>query len=140
MDVLIANAQNAVHMICESISWRVSGLERTRKQAINPELSVPSLALILELTSHCSTDGALFTFLELYMSRLEGPIALQVWNRFLQLTKDVLGTGRDFKPQSYATLRQYALETFNQLVLTYTFLQMSYCLSRQSYPNDGCRR
>ncbi len=37
-DVLISNAQNAVHMMCESISWRVSGLERTRKQAVNPEL------------------------------------------------------------------------------------------------------
>ncbi|KAF8915027.1 Dopey, N-terminal-domain-containing protein [Mucidula mucida] len=88
-DVLISNAQNAVHMMCESISWRVSGLERTRKQAVNPELS----------------DNALFKFLELYMARLEGPIALQVWNRFLQLTKDIIGSGRDFKPQNYPTLR-----------------------------------
>lgn len=34
----------------------------------------------------------LFDFLEQYMKRLEGPLALQVWNRFLQLAKDLLVT------------------------------------------------
>ncbi len=41
-DVLIANAQSAVQMICDSISGRISGLlEKTRKQAMNPELLAP---------------------------------------------------------------------------------------------------
>ncbi|KIY73422.1 hypothetical protein CYLTODRAFT_365976 [Cylindrobasidium torrendii FP15055 ss-10] len=88
-DVLISSAQNAVHMMCESIASRVPGMERTKRQAMNPDLS----------------DPALFKFLEQYLGRLEGPIALQVWNRFLQLTKDVMGAGREFKPQQYAALR-----------------------------------
>jgi hypothetical protein len=41
VDVLIANAQSVVHMICESISCRVSGIsEKSKKQAINPNLLV----------------------------------------------------------------------------------------------------
>lgn len=35
IDVLIASAQNAVHMICESISCRTSG---NKKRAVNPHL------------------------------------------------------------------------------------------------------
>jgi len=41
VDVLAATAQNAVHMICESISCRLSGAsEKVKKQAINPNLFV----------------------------------------------------------------------------------------------------
>ena len=47
----------------------------------------------------------LFDFLEQYMERLEGPLALQVWNRFLQLAKDLLGSLRDFRPQAFAALK-----------------------------------
>jgi hypothetical protein len=51
VDVLIANAQSVVHMICESISCRVSGIsERTKKQAINPNL------LVLEDDCHQCAD------------------------------------------------------------------------------------
>ncbi|KAF8215761.1 Dopey, N-terminal-domain-containing protein [Mycena galopus ATCC 62051] len=90
VDVLIASAQSAVHMICESITCRVSGVsEKTKKQAINPDL----------------TDAVLFKFLEQYLRRLEGPIALQVWGRFLQLVKDIFGSTREFKAQTYPTLR-----------------------------------
>ncbi|KAK0500731.1 Dopey, N-terminal-domain-containing protein [Armillaria luteobubalina] len=89
-DVLIASAQSAVHMICDSISGRISGLlEKTRKQAMNPEL----------------TDAVLFRFLEQYLQRLEGPLAVQVWSRFLQLTKEVIGGGKDYRLQSFPTLR-----------------------------------
>jgi hypothetical protein len=43
VDVLIASAQSAVHMICESITCRISGVsEKTKKQAINPDLLVPA--------------------------------------------------------------------------------------------------
>lgn len=39
VDVLVANAQNAVHIICESISVRLfGGSERSKKQALNPNL------------------------------------------------------------------------------------------------------
>jgi hypothetical protein len=41
VDVLIANAQNVVHVICESITCRVSGTsEKSKRQAINPNLCV----------------------------------------------------------------------------------------------------
>ncbi|KAG6879370.1 hypothetical protein C0992_003190 [Termitomyces sp. T32_za158] len=90
VDVLVASAQNAVHMICESISCRISGVnERSRKQAINPHL----------------TEGVLFKFLEHYLRRLEGPIAIQVWGRFLQLVKDIVSSTRDFKIHNFAALR-----------------------------------
>ncbi|KDQ31322.1 hypothetical protein PLEOSDRAFT_1102291 [Pleurotus ostreatus PC15] len=90
IDALLSSAQTAVHMVCESISMRMSGVtERSKKQAINPNLS----------------DTILFQFLEQYMQRLEGPIAVQVWPRFLQLAKEVLGSARDFRAQTYPTLR-----------------------------------
>ncbi|KAG6817586.1 hypothetical protein H0H87_006963 [Tephrocybe sp. NHM501043] len=89
VDVLVSSAQNAVHMICESISSRISGIsEKSRKQALNPNL----------------TDAVLFKFLERYLRRLEGPIAIQVWGRFLQLIKDIVGSTRDFKAHNFAAL------------------------------------
>ena len=46
VDTLAASAHNVVHMICESISCRVSGLsDRNRKQVINPNLYVPTLGI-----------------------------------------------------------------------------------------------
>ncbi|THV06503.1 hypothetical protein K435DRAFT_960479 [Dendrothele bispora CBS 962.96] len=90
IDVLVASAQSVVHMICESISIRVNGpVEKTKKQAINPDV----------------TDAILFRYLERYLQRLEGPLAIQVWGRFLQLTKEVIGSARDLKPQTFPTLR-----------------------------------
>lgn len=39
VDILVANAQNAVHMTCESIWCRITGVpEKNKKQAINPNL------------------------------------------------------------------------------------------------------
>ncbi|KAG2076732.1 hypothetical protein BDR04DRAFT_1132425 [Suillus decipiens] len=88
VDVLIANARSAVHMICDSISVRISNIsERSRKPA-NANLS----------------DVALFNFLEQYFQRLEGPLALQVWGRFMLLAKD-LASSRDFKIQVFLALK-----------------------------------
>ncbi|KAG1868238.1 Dopey, N-terminal-domain-containing protein [Suillus subalutaceus] len=88
IDVLIASAQSAVHMICDSISVRISNTsERSRKPA-NANLS----------------DVVLFNFLEQYFQRLEGPLALQVWGRFIQLAKD-LASSRDFKIQVFLALK-----------------------------------
>ena len=78
-------------MVCESIACRVPGLsDKTKKQVTNFGLS----------------DNTLFVFLEEYLLQLEGPLALQVWNRFLQLAKDVLVSGvKDFKSQVFPVLK-----------------------------------
>lgn len=90
VDALAASAHNVVHMICESISCRVTGLsDRNRKQVINPNLP----------------DGVLFRFLESYLGQLEGPLAVQVWHRFLQLAKDIISNIRDSRPQVFPVLR-----------------------------------
>ncbi|KIY52670.1 hypothetical protein FISHEDRAFT_69486 [Fistulina hepatica ATCC 64428] len=89
VDVLIANSQTAVSMICDSIAIRLSILDRPKKQVINPNL----------------TDAVLFKFLELYITRLEGPLALQVWSRLVQLIKDILSSTKDYKPYHFASLR-----------------------------------
>lgn len=39
------------------------------------------------------------------MKQLEGPLVIQVWGRFLQLAKDILGNSRDFKAQVFPVLR-----------------------------------
>lgn len=51
------------------------------------------------------SDTVLFEFLEQYLQRLEGPLVIQVWGRYLQLVKEVTGHSRDFKPQIYPALR-----------------------------------
>ncbi|KAF8899262.1 Dopey, N-terminal-domain-containing protein [Infundibulicybe gibba] len=89
VDILIANAHNTVHLVCESISCRTSGsLEKSKKQVINPNL----------------TDLVLFQFLEQYLTRLEGPLAFQVWPRFLHLVKEIIGP-KEFKQQNFPMLR-----------------------------------
>ena len=52
-----------------------------------------------------STDYVLFLFMEDYLSRLEGPIATQVWNRFVSLAKDVAANVYTYKMQVFPTLR-----------------------------------
>lgn len=54
------------------------------------------------------SDSVLFEFLEQYLQRLEGPLAVQVWGRFLQLSKEIAGSAREFKPQYFPVLRQVA--------------------------------
>ena len=63
-------------------------------------------------------DMTLFDFLEQYMKRLEGPLALQVWNRFLQLAKDLLGSMRDFRPQAFAALKSVLILYIWVILLT----------------------
>jgi len=57
------------------------------------------------LTIVSRTDAVLFRFLEKYLSQLEGPVANQVWNRFMQLAKEVVMGLKDLKLQGYFTLR-----------------------------------
>ncbi|TFY67972.1 hypothetical protein EVG20_g3733 [Dentipellis fragilis] len=90
VDALTSSAQNVVHMVCESISSRMLGFsDKSRRHAINPNVS----------------DAVLFNFLEQYLQQLEGPLALQVWGRFLQLAKEVVSTTKDYKAQVFPVLR-----------------------------------
>jgi len=43
--------------------------------------------------------------MEDYLGRLEGPIAVQVWNRFVSLAKDIAANVYTFKMQVFPTLR-----------------------------------
>ncbi|TRM61588.1 hypothetical protein BD626DRAFT_598473 [Schizophyllum amplum] len=90
VDVLTASAQNVVSLICDSIASRATAAtDKMRKATSNPGV----------------TDAVLFKFLEQYLQRLEGPLVLQVWGRFVQLVKDITGNSREFKPQHYPALR-----------------------------------
>ncbi|OCH88751.1 hypothetical protein OBBRIDRAFT_64803 [Obba rivulosa] len=90
VDVLTSSAQDVVQMICDAILNRSPGLvDRGKKQALVSSLS----------------DMSLFSFLEYYMKRLEGPLAVQVWGRIMQLAKDLATSMREFRVQAFATLR-----------------------------------
>jgi hypothetical protein len=39
------------------------------------------------------------------VSQLEGPVAMQVWGRFMQLAKDISGSLKDLKVQAFYMLR-----------------------------------
>lgn len=47
----------------------------------------------------------IFEFLEQYLQRLEGPVAIQVWGRFFQLAKEIISGTRDSKSQIFPALR-----------------------------------
>lgn len=99
VDLLTSSAQNAVHMLCESISMRTTpASERVRRMAVNPNV----------------TDYVLFLFLEDYLGRLEGPIATQVWNRFVSLAKEIAANVYTYKMQILPTLR--CLTTISEIV------------------------
>lgn len=57
------------------------------------------------LTCTSSSETVLFQFLELYISRLEGPIAVQVWNPSLTFCRDVIGNPTSTKGQVFPTLK-----------------------------------
>ncbi|KAH7100146.1 Dopey, N-terminal-domain-containing protein [Auriculariales sp. MPI-PUGE-AT-0066] len=89
VDFLTQSAQNVVHMTCESIGTRIGPPEKNKKTPPNQNL----------------TDAALFTFLEEYLRRLEGPIVIQVWGRCLSLAKDICSNAAVYKQQLYPMLR-----------------------------------
>ncbi|KIJ53578.1 hypothetical protein M422DRAFT_73885 [Sphaerobolus stellatus SS14] len=89
VDGLTSSSQTVVHMLCESIMHRVSISEKTRRTTVNPHLS----------------DGALFSFLEEYLARLEGPLAVQVWGRFITLAKDITSNLTAYRMQVFPALR-----------------------------------
>ncbi|KAF8313993.1 hypothetical protein DL93DRAFT_1101270 [Clavulina sp. PMI_390] len=88
IDDLTASAQIVVQMLCSSISSRVLVSTRSRRTTFNPNLS----------------DLEIFTFLEFYFQRLEGPIAVQVWPTFANLSKELLSS-QEYKLQMFPLLR-----------------------------------
>jgi len=68
------------------------------------------IAVTVPETTHRS-DAVLFKFLEQYLARLEGPIVIQVWGRYIQLAKEIAGNVKDYKVQSF-----YALKCLSVLV------------------------
>ena len=67
------------------------------------------------LTVVTRTDAILFRFLERYLGQLEGPVANQVWNQFMQLVREVVTGLKDLKLQGYYILR-FALKTHSMSV------------------------
>jgi len=51
------------------------------------------------------SEGVLFSFLEGYLCRLEGPLAVQVWGRCVALAKEVTSNVTAYRMQLYPTLR-----------------------------------
>jgi hypothetical protein len=43
--------------------------------------------------------------MEQYFQRLEGPLAIQVWARYLTLVKELVTTSKEFKPPNFPALR-----------------------------------
>ena len=43
--------------------------------------------------------------MEEYLSKLENPLALQVWPRYLSLAKDVAGNVKELRTQVFPVLR-----------------------------------
>ncbi|KAI0690744.1 Dopey, N-terminal-domain-containing protein [Cytidiella melzeri] len=94
IDVLTSNAQNVVAMLYDCISVRSPGVsDRLRRHSLCPTL----------------VDITLFEFLEQYLHRLEGPLAIQVWSRLMQLCKDFAGASREFKLQIFSSLRCFVI-------------------------------
>lgn len=94
VDILASNAQTVVHMLCESICSRLPGLsDRPRRSPAIPQL----------------IDAKLFEFLERYFRQLEGPLALQVWGRFILMAKDVTSSMREFRVQAFATVKCFTV-------------------------------
>jgi hypothetical protein len=51
------------------------------------------------------SENVLFSFLESYISRLEGPIAVQMWNSSWNFARDVLTNSAVNKNQLFPTLK-----------------------------------
>ncbi|KAF8510422.1 Dopey, N-terminal-domain-containing protein [Hysterangium stoloniferum] len=89
VDALTSSSQTIVHMLCESISFRIMSSDKTKRPAVNPNLS----------------DAVIFGFLEEYLSRLEGPLAVQVWGRCMAIAKEITSNTHGYKMQIFPMLR-----------------------------------
>lgn len=99
LDVLAPSAQKVVDLICEHLSGKGRG-------------SISD-----------SSNPALAAFLEAYISRLEGPIAVQVWNALYGYARDILGqiNTAAAKAQVFSVLR--CLTILGKIVSTTSALE-----------------
>ncbi|KAG2125338.1 hypothetical protein DEU56DRAFT_962153 [Suillus clintonianus] len=88
VDVLIANAQSAVHMICDSITVRI----RTPRNAVGD--------LQMQIYPKSSYSNSWNNI----CNALKDPWLFKYEDRFMQLAKD-LASGRDFKTQVFLALK-----------------------------------
>lgn len=51
------------------------------------------------------SDATVFAFLEEYLEKLEGPLAVQVWPRYLAMAKEVASSPKEFRLQVFPVLR-----------------------------------
>lgn len=91
LDHLAPSAQTIVSMLFEKLAsyGHAAGTEKGRAIASTCFLS----------------ENVLFTFLESYISRLEGPIAVQMWSSSLNFARDVLASSTVNKNQIFPTLK-----------------------------------
>ncbi|TXT04269.1 hypothetical protein VHUM_04267 [Vanrija humicola] len=99
VDTLAPTAQKVVDLVCEHLSGKGRG---SISDASSP---------------------ALLAFLEAYISRLEGPIAIQVWNTLFSYSRDVLNQSSSpaAKAQLFPVLR--CLTILGQIVSTTSALE-----------------
>ncbi|KAG0147859.1 hypothetical protein CROQUDRAFT_42250 [Cronartium quercuum f. sp. fusiforme G11] len=95
LDHLAPSAQTVVNMLYERLSAFGHLAQTDRGKAVAS-------------TSFLS-EGVLFAFLEAYLSRLEGPIAVQIWSTSLNFARDVLANPTTTKGQMFPTLKCFSI-------------------------------
>jgi hypothetical protein len=107
IDTLASGSQTVIQMLCDMISSKVTGsTDKSKKTAAVSETYVKLAPLSYQhIADNLRSEWVLFSFLEHYLGRLEGPVAVQVWPRFMLLAKEISTISRDSRPQAYATLR-----------------------------------
>ncbi|KAE8270920.1 hypothetical protein A4X09_0g1426 [Tilletia walkeri] len=87
--VLAPSAQIVVSFLCDVISSRTTAAEKGKRTPAAP----------------LASDAVLFQFLEIYLARLEGPIAVQVWPVVIVLVKDLLNAATSNRSAIFPCLR-----------------------------------
>jgi hypothetical protein len=107
IDTLASGSQTVIQMLCDMISSKVTGSTDKSKKATSTSETYVKLAPLSyqHLADSFRSEWVLFSFLEHYLGRLEGPVAVQVWPRFMLLAKEISTISRESRPQAYATLR-----------------------------------
>lgn len=106
LDILAPSAQTIVSMVCEKLAPKSSGSsDKGKNQAVSCVLSSPFLDVSICLTSAFRADDVFFAFLEAYLDRMEGAIAVQVWSVCLSFVRDFLSNISSGRPYIFSCLR-----------------------------------
>ncbi|CAD6893213.1 unnamed protein product [Tilletia laevis] len=87
--VLAPSAQIVVSFLCDVIAGRTTAAEKGKRAPAGP----------------IASDAVLFQFLEIYLARLEGLIAVQVWPVVIVLVKDLLNAATSNRSAIFPCLR-----------------------------------